>query len=86
MIFAIQPHYAVQVMGSGRRHRRRSRRKAVADCREGRHTYGPPQDIGGGITRQTCSVCGTVTIDITEPEPEPAPGPFGFKKRRGNDG
>jgi hypothetical protein len=51
-------------MGSERNTGRRSRRKAEADCRQGIHRYGSPKLIGGGMSRQTCSVCGAVSIDI----------------------
>lgn len=52
-------------MGSQRHLQRRSRRKAAADCRKGKHRYGTPKLIGGGMSRQTCSICGAVTIDIS---------------------
>ena len=34
-------------------------------CRRGRHRYGTPQQVGGGILRQVCLACGSVTIDIS---------------------
>ncbi|HSJ34858.1 MAG TPA: hypothetical protein VLB85_07355 [Acidimicrobiia bacterium] len=52
-------------IGKKRAHNRRSRRKAAADCKQGNHRYGSPRYIGGGMTRQTCSVCRAVSIDIT---------------------
>lgn len=55
-------------MRSDRRQGRRSRRRAAADCRKGHHRYGSPKLIGGGMTRQTCFVCGAVSIDITGSE------------------
>ncbi|HEX2152645.1 MAG TPA: hypothetical protein VHL52_01540 [Acidimicrobiia bacterium] len=55
-------------MGSQRHLERRSRRKAAADCRKGKHRFGAPTLIGGGMSRQTCAVCGAVTIDISEAE------------------
>jgi hypothetical protein len=36
-----------------------------SSCRRGRHRYGTPQQVGGGIMRQICLACGSVTIDIT---------------------
>lgn len=53
-------------MGAQRETGRRSRRKARADCRKGRHRYGSPQAVVGGIYRQTCTACGAVTIDISQ--------------------
>jgi hypothetical protein len=38
---------------------------AKRSCRRGRHWYGDPVHIGGGITRQVCLACGAVSIDIT---------------------
>lgn len=63
-------------MAFGRKqaHNRRSRRKAAADCKQGHHRYGSPRYIGGGMTRQTCSVCGAVSIDITQAD-APAEAP-----------
>lgn len=71
-------------MGSERNTGRRSRRKAAADCREGRHRYGAPQLIGGGMSRQTCPICGAVTIDITGADEtvEPQSGPSRGGHRR----
>lgn len=40
----------------------RHRRSA---CKKGRHDYGDPQHVGGGITRQVCRACGDVSIDLT---------------------
>jgi hypothetical protein len=60
--------------GKKRAHNRRSRRKAAADCKQGHHRYGSPRYIGGGMTRQTCSVCGAVSIDITQAD-APAESP-----------
>lgn len=34
-------------------------------CRRGRHLYGKAQQVGGGIVRQVCTACGSVTIDLT---------------------
>ncbi len=36
-----------------------------SDCKRGRHLYGESTDIGAGITRQVCSECGAVTIDLS---------------------
>lgn len=36
-----------------------------SSCRRGRHHYGTPQQVGGGILRQVCLACGSVTIDLT---------------------
>jgi hypothetical protein len=36
-----------------------------SSCRRGRHRYGMSQQVGGGIMRQVCLACGSVTIDIT---------------------
>lgn len=38
---------------------------AKRSCRKGRHWYGAPVNVGGGITRQVCMACGAVTIDLT---------------------
>jgi hypothetical protein len=35
-------------------------------CRAGRHHYEDPTPIGGGILRQACSACGSVTLDLRE--------------------
>lgn len=48
---------------------RRSRRKAALECRQGRHRWAAPRNIGGGITRQICLACGAVSIDISEADP-----------------
>lgn len=53
-------------MSSEKRSRRRNRRRALADCRRGLHRFGSPRDIGGGIARQTCSVCNAVSIDLSQ--------------------
>lgn len=36
-----------------------------SSCRRGRHRYGAPGQIGGGILRQVCLACGSVSIDLT---------------------
>jgi hypothetical protein len=36
-----------------------------SSCRRGRHRYGSAQHVGGGILRQVCLACGSVTIDLT---------------------
>jgi hypothetical protein len=59
-------------MGSQRTTGRRSKRKAAADCRHGIHRFGSPKLIGGGMSRQTCSVCGAISIDIRQPGDEAA--------------
>ena len=43
----------------------RSTKHRRSDCKKGRHTYGEAQNIGGGIQRQVCTHCGTVTIDLS---------------------
>ncbi len=35
-------------------------------CKKGLHTYSPIGNVGGGIARRSCSVCGIVQIDISE--------------------
>lgn len=55
--------------GQDKSRARRRSRKAWADCREGRHRFSSPRAIGGGMTRQTCFVCGWVSIDISRAEP-----------------
>ena len=35
-------------------------------CRRGEHRYGPPTPIGGGIQRSTCTICGSVSIDVRD--------------------
>jgi Zn finger protein HypA/HybF involved in hydrogenase expression len=37
-----------------------------ADCRKGRHIHGESQNIGAGILRRVCEVCGDVSIDLTK--------------------
>jgi hypothetical protein len=44
---------------------RRSRRRAANDCRSGKHRFGSGQALAGGIMRQICTACGTVSIDLT---------------------
>ncbi|HJR91548.1 MAG TPA: hypothetical protein VJ938_03845 [Acidimicrobiia bacterium] len=71
-------------MGSERNTGRRRRRKAQADCRQGIHRFAAPQLIGGGMSRQTCSVCGAVSIDLRNAD-DPAslrPPPFRGGGRR----
>lgn len=60
----------------------RRERRTQPDCRAGRHRYGPPQPIGGGILRRLCPSCGTVSIDLTEAD-EPAPATSLFRPRAG---
>ena len=43
----------------------RSTKHRRSDCKKGRHIYGEAQSIGGGIRRQVCTECGTVTIDLS---------------------
>ncbi len=43
----------------------RVRRKARQACREGVHRFGAGSDVGGGILRRICGVCGAVSIDLT---------------------
>ncbi len=38
---------------------------AKRSCRKGRHWYGDPVSVGGGIARQICLACGAVSIDLT---------------------
>lgn len=46
-------------------------------CRRGQHRYLKPQPIGGGIQRSSCSVCGSVSIDLRDlPEPSRPPRLF----------
>lgn len=40
-------------------------RQQLADCRRGKHDYGPAQNIGGGIVRRVCTGCADVSIDLT---------------------
>ena len=71
--------------GKKRVHNRRSRRKAAADCKQGHHRYGSPRYIGGGMTRQTCSVCGAVSIDLSQadsPAESPSSDPAASRPRR----
>lgn len=56
---------------------RRVRRRAMADCRNQKHRYGSAQEIGGGILRRVCVVCGAVSIDLTAVEDPLAVGLFG---------
>ena len=36
------------------------------NCKKGLHMYSPLRNVGGGIARRSCSVCGSVQIDIGE--------------------
>jgi hypothetical protein len=56
-------------MAAHHRSGHRNRRRALADCRRGDHRFGSPRAIGGGIDRQTCLVCGAVSIDVTQADP-----------------
>lgn len=67
-------------MGSERNTGRRSRRKAAADCRQGNHRYGSPKLIGGGMYRQNCAICGTVSIDITRADDVTEPSLFSTRR------
>ena len=44
----------------------RPRKHRRSDCRKGRHEFGQAQNIGAGIKRQVCEVCGAVSIDLTD--------------------
>lgn len=68
-------------MGSNQKPGRRSRRKAASGCRKGDHRFGSPKRVGGGMTRQTCSVCGSVTIDLTSTDRRIEPALFGSAQR-----
>lgn len=46
------------------RHRAPRTTRPRGSCRTG-HLYGPGQRVGGGILRYLCSICGSVSIDIT---------------------
>ena len=35
-------------------------------CRAGHHHWAQPTPVGGGITRQACSACGEVSLDLRE--------------------
>lgn len=43
------------------------------ECKQGNHSFSPPRHVGGGITRQVCVGCGTVTIDLRSGEVEGDP-------------
>lgn len=43
----------------------RTQKHKRSACRRGRHDYGQHQNIGAGIVRRVCDVCGAVTIDLT---------------------
>lgn len=58
---------------------RRLRRRARAECRENRHRYGAAQEIGGGILRRVCAVCGAVSIDLTAADEPAEVGLFGTR-------
>ena len=46
---------------------KRGRSRQMRDgCKRGSHTFGPEQQIGGGIVRLICDVCGAVSIDLRE--------------------
>ena len=66
------------------RHKDGPRRQRAA-CRQGLHSLGPEQPIGGGIVRQTCQVCGSVTIDISNADDPPrVSGLFGADRQVGS--
>ena len=37
-----------------------------SSCRRGLHQFGSPGHVGGGILRQVCLSCGSVTIVVRE--------------------
>jgi len=51
-----------------------SRRRALAQCRDGRHRFGKGVEAGGGVVRRTCLACGSLSIDLTGVEPSRADG------------
>lgn len=51
----------------------RSFKHSRAACRKGRHLYGESQNIGAGILRRVCDICGEVTIDLTKADGLTAP-------------
>lgn len=38
-------------------------------CREGRHAFGAPTEIGAGLIRTSCKYCSEVVLDLREPRP-----------------
>ncbi|MFQ5966964.1 MAG: hypothetical protein ACE5MI_05065 [Acidimicrobiia bacterium] len=48
------------------RSKRSTSRHARQGCKKGSHTFGPEQQIGGGIVRLICDECGAVSIDLRE--------------------
>ncbi|HEX6947628.1 MAG TPA: hypothetical protein VF246_09790 [Acidimicrobiia bacterium] len=63
------------------RPRRERRRDGKPNCRKGLHSYGPTQEIGGGISRRVCEVCHAVSIDLSGAYEMGAPSPTGFFRR-----
>lgn len=57
-----------------RRHRR-------SGCRNGDHAFGTTQHIGGGIARRVCSVCATVSIDLSSAYEMVEPSGEGLARR-----
>lgn len=46
--------------------REASRRGTAVICRIGKHRWSADQNVGAGIVRRVCSVCRSVTIDLTK--------------------
>lgn len=51
----------------------RRRSKSRTPCRES-HSYGAGQEVGAGIVRYVCALCGAVSIDITRSDTLVSPG------------
>lgn len=43
----------------------RIQRHRKSHCKKGRHEYGESQNVGAGILRRICEVCGIINIDLT---------------------
>jgi hypothetical protein len=60
-------------MRQGTRHSM-SRRRALNNCRQGQHRFGPGAEAGGGVIRRRCIHCGILSIDLTGVAPSRASG------------
>lgn len=57
-------------------------RHKMSACRKGRHAYGEEQNVGAGILRRVCDVCGSVSIDLTQAEDPGKPVTSPERRRR----
>lgn len=60
---------------------RPSKRDSRPNCRKGIHSFGPTQEVGGGISRRVCDRCSAVSIDLTGAYEMATPSPDEFARR-----